>query len=255
MVENECITLDITLRSGEHCLVSFMYRPPNSNVQTFLGCYNSILCQMKKENPKTIIIGLHHNLDFMKSAQHSLTNEFIQSSLDFGLICTITRPTRITQTSAMLIDNIIVSQNLCGLFVSSILINDMSDHLPTACVIPSFIMSKKEPVVLKSRNTRPRNMKALMSQLSETNWAEIINNTSCSKNMESCTDTLTMTIDRCIPEKMRYVNNRSLRREPRLTVSLKQSIDKNKRLYGESLRSQTTNHVDKNYNNTLCKTL
>ena len=31
MIENECITLDITLRNGDHCLVSSMYRPPNGN--------------------------------------------------------------------------------------------------------------------------------------------------------------------------------------------------------------------------------
>ena len=207
MVENECITLDITLCSGKHCLVSSMYRPPKSNGQTFLCCYDSILCQMKKENLKTIIIGLDHNLDFMKSAQHSVTNEFIQSNLDFGLIPTITQPTRITQMSAILIDNIIVSQSLCGLFVSSILINDMSDHLLTACVIPSLVSSKKESVTITSRDTRPRNMKALTRQLSEINWAEIINDDSCSKNMESFTNTLMMTIDQCIPEQTRYVNH------------------------------------------------
>ena len=65
MVENECVTIEISLCNGEHCLVSFMYRPPNSNGQSFLCCYNSILCQMKKENPRTIIVGLDHNLDFM----------------------------------------------------------------------------------------------------------------------------------------------------------------------------------------------
>ena len=52
MTENECITIDITLCNGEHCLVSSMYRPPNSNNQSFLGCFNSILCQLKKENLK-----------------------------------------------------------------------------------------------------------------------------------------------------------------------------------------------------------
>ena len=120
-----------------------MYRPPNSSGQSFLGCYSSILCQLKKENPKTIIVGLDHNLDLLKSSQHTVTNEFIKSNLDFGLMPTITRPTRITQTSTTLIDNIIVSQNLCGSFTNSVLINDISDHLPTACVIPSLMRSKK----------------------------------------------------------------------------------------------------------------
>ena len=31
MSENECLTLDITLRNGDHCLVSSMYRPLNVN--------------------------------------------------------------------------------------------------------------------------------------------------------------------------------------------------------------------------------
>ena len=188
-----------------------MYRPPNRNGHRFLGCYNSLLCQMKKESPKMIIVGLDHNLDLLKSSQHTLTNEFIQSNLDFGLMPTITRPTGIIQSSATLIDNIIVSQNLCGSFVGSVLINYISDHLPTACVILSLITSKKEPVAITSRDTRPKNMRALIRQLSKTNWSEIINSDSCSENMETFTNTLTKTIDYCIPECMRYVNHRSLR--------------------------------------------
>ena len=69
---------------------------------------------MKKENPKGIIIGLDHNLDFLKADKHQATNDFIQSNIDFGLIPTVTRLTHITNMSATLIDNIIVSQNLCG---------------------------------------------------------------------------------------------------------------------------------------------
>ena len=172
-----------------------MYRPPNGNGQSFLGCYNSVLCQMKKENPKKIIIGLDHNLDLLKAFQHTLTNEFIQSNLDFSLIFTITRPTRITQSTVTLIDNIIVSQNLCGSFVSSVLINDISDHLPTACIIPALVMSRKEPVAITSRDTRPRNMMAMKKQLSLINWTEELHSESCSENMEIFTKKLTGIID------------------------------------------------------------
>ena len=213
MHENECITIDITLKNGDHCLVSSMYRPPNGNAQSFLGCDNSILCQMKKENPKVIIIGLDHNLDLLKSTQHSLTNEFVQSNLDFGLIPTITRPTRITQSSATLIDNIIVSQNLCGSFISSVLINDISDHLPTACVIPTFITSKKGPVPIMSRDTRPKNMVALKRHLSLINLAEELQSNSCSKNMDTFTQKVTEIVERCIPEQTRHINHKHLRRE------------------------------------------
>ena len=164
-----------------------MYRPPNGNAQSFLGCYNSVLCQMKKENPKIIIRGLDHNLDLMKLVQHSMTSEFVQSNLDFGLIPTITRPTRITQSTATLIDNIIVSQNLCGSFISSVLINDISNHLPTACVIPALVTSKKRPITITSRDTRPRNMVAMKRQLYSIKWTAELKGSSCSENMETFT--------------------------------------------------------------------
>ena len=154
--ESECITVDIKLKNGSHYIVSSMYRPPNSDIPTFIASYSSLLCAIKKDNPKGIIVGLDHNLDFLKANRHNITNEFIQCNLDFGLIPTITRPTRITKTSATLIDNIIVSQNLYGSFISSILINDTSDHLLTVCVLDSVKLSKKEPMVIRSRDTRKK---------------------------------------------------------------------------------------------------
>ena len=146
-----------------------MYHPPNSNIPTFLASYNSLICAIKKENPKGIIIGLDHNLDFLKSGKHCTTNDFIQNNLDFGVIPMITRPTRVTKTSTTLIDNIIVSQNLCGSYVSSILVSDTSDHLPTVCVIGSLDLSKKEPMVVRCRDTRLKNISVLKKQLMQHN--------------------------------------------------------------------------------------
>ena len=159
--ESEGITIDIRKRSGEHCLVSSMYRPPNSDIPTFLASYNSLVCAMRKECPNGTIIELDHNLDFLKACSHGQTNDFIEYNLDLGMILVITRPTRITKSSATLIDNIIVSQSFCGKYVGSILVNDMSDHLPTICVINSFTAVGREKVTITSRDTRPKNMIAL----------------------------------------------------------------------------------------------
>ena len=210
---------------------------------------------MKKDNPKTIIIGLDHNMDFLKSTEHTLTSDFIQSNLDFGLVPTITRPTRITHSSVTLIDNIIVSQNLCGRYASSVLINDISDHLPTACIIPSLIALKKDPIAITCRDSRPKNMKALKQQLTDINWSIELRGDLCNSNMAVLTNILTNTIDCCIPERTRYLNPKSIRREPWLTSGIKKSIDRNKKLYGESLQCPLTRERYKNYNNALRKTI
>ena len=81
------------------------------------------------------------------------------------MIPTITKPTRITKSSTTLIDNIIISENLCGMYHSNVLINDMSDHMPTICIVNSLKTTKKEPVTITSRDTRPRKIKALKEHL------------------------------------------------------------------------------------------
>ena len=253
--ESECVTLEIMLRNGDRCLVSSIYRPPNSNAQTFLASYNSLICAMKKENPKGIIIGLDHNLDFLKADKHQATNDFIQGNLDFGLIPTVTRPTRITNTSATLIDNIIVSQNLCGAYTSNILINDTSDHLPTVCVLSSLISVKKEPVVIKSRDTRLCNMVALKKQISDYDWSPLMSDPSPSKNMECVHEQLSTIIDHCMPYRERRINHRQIRKEPWLTASIKISIDRNKTLYSRMLKGECTKHKYKEYNKVLRKTI
>ena len=77
MKENETISIEITLKSGKKCIASSMYRAPNTMPVAFRGCYESIIFAMKKRNPHSIIIGLDHNLDFLKCGKHSGTDDFM----------------------------------------------------------------------------------------------------------------------------------------------------------------------------------
>ena len=228
-----------------------MYWPPNSDTSMFLASYNSMLCEMKKENPSNIIIRLDHNLDFLKSAKHGPTNDFIETNLDFGMIPTVTRPTRITKTTATLIDNILVSQNLCGRYVSNILVNDTSDHLPSICVLKNLTTSKKEPVVIKTRDKRAKNMVNLREKLLTHDWDNDTRNNSVSTNMHNVHQSLTAIVNECIPYTERKIKYKQLRRDPWMTSGIKLSIDKNKRNYSKMLKRECTREHYQAYNRTL----
>ena len=247
MAENECITIELELRSRDKCIISSMYRPPNVNIQSFQCCYNSLVCEMNKLRPRAIIIGLDHNLDFLKSEDHGGTSQFIHHNLDFNLIPTITRPTRITRNSATLIDNIMVSQSLCGRYTSGILVDDISDHMPTICVIKSLKGAGKDPVQITSRDTRPRNMAALKSHLQSYDWKTLLSTLDVNSAMTILHDTIQFEIDSCILEVTRTLKRKQLRREPWITASLKRSIDKSKRLYYKTLKNCENEVVKGNY--------
>ena len=93
LIDNEVVTVEVTLKSGKRCIISSMYRAPNTAPQMFQCCYNSLVCATKKMNPYALIIGLDHNMDLLKTTQHSITNDFMHGNLDMGLYPTITKPT------------------------------------------------------------------------------------------------------------------------------------------------------------------
>ena len=119
----------VETRFLEHCIVKLKtdkrnillvsaYRPPNTNARTFLTEYKKLLDKLKKQKDHEIVIGLDHNLDLLKCHLNQPTNDFLELNLDRKLIPCISKPTRITNKSATLIDNIMISRSLQGNYTS-----------------------------------------------------------------------------------------------------------------------------------------
>ena len=87
---------------------------------------------------------MDHNMDLLKVTSHKKTEEFLECNLDNGLVPQITNPSCITQTSAMLIDNIMISKKLCGQTESHILVNNISDHMISVVVLKNFRQKRRE---------------------------------------------------------------------------------------------------------------
>ena len=122
----------------------------------FVTELEKLIRKINLEKNKHIIIGLDHNMDLLKSSIHRQTNDFTEMLLDNGMIPTITKPTRISKTTATLIDNILISEDLQEKFSSGILIDNSSDHLPCYATLKDVLLSKRAPLIITSRDTRPK---------------------------------------------------------------------------------------------------
>ena len=78
---------------------------------------------------------MDQNLDLLKSHIHSKTQTFLENTLNANLIPTVMRPTRITKSSATLIDKIYISNQLNYKFDLCILLSNILDHMPTLTII------------------------------------------------------------------------------------------------------------------------
>ena len=141
----EQVVINISTQSeNKTVIIGSLYRPLNTNDTKFVEEYKNLLSELYKiNNSKKLILGMDHNMDFLKHSVHKRTHDFIELNLDDNLLPSITRPTRITKSSATLIDNIIVSQSLLTKGDSRIIIDDISDHLPSLVKFNDLLQKTK----------------------------------------------------------------------------------------------------------------
>ena len=243
----EHLSIEIDLRNNQKLLVSSIYRPPNTPENDFIDQYSKFLCDLKKKEHKGIVIGLDHNLDLLKSTKHAPTDRFITANLSLGLVPTITRLTQITRNSAMLIDNIFISQTWLENFECGILVDDMSDHLPIIVSIKGLKTNKKEPIRITSRDTRPKNVRALNDSLNRIDWSVIIKDNAPDKSMTNLHNKLVNEVEHFTPMCTYSVIPRRARREPWLTSGIHISVRKCKKLYREFLHNKSDQPTELRY--------
>ncbi len=87
----------------------------------------------------------------MKIDTHNSTSQLLDIVMTKRLALCITRPTRITNTSVTLIDNINVSAEYCNSCLSGIMISDISDNFPLIVGAGNSEGQNTEPLVFKCR--------------------------------------------------------------------------------------------------------
>ena len=104
----ECIFIEITgtdVGSNGNILVGLLYRPPSQSLVSFYEQLTQLMTKVTREKKKCYFMGdFIINIPMDEHKNNSCTLLDIMYSMSF--IPPITRPTRITSTSATFIDNI-----------------------------------------------------------------------------------------------------------------------------------------------------
>ena len=126
---------------GKNIVIGVIYRPSGTEINLFNKVFKKILIIIQKENKFCYSSG-DYNLNILNSENHTQTADFVDLLYSSSYIILITRPTRITQNTATLIDNVFTNnfQNLNNTF-QGILVTDLSDHSP---IFTSILPLNKE---------------------------------------------------------------------------------------------------------------
>ena len=128
IVEDEFETLWVEIKNNkfQNVLCCCAYRHPNTDVEKFINCMDKIMTKTVKENKLVFCMG-DFNVNLLNYNVHNPTNDILDSMLSNHLLPYILHPTRVTDHSATMINNIF-SNNTVFESVSGNIMTHISDH-------------------------------------------------------------------------------------------------------------------------------
>ena len=133
----------------KNVVVGSLYRPPNTDINEFNQQIESILHKLQTERKIVYFLG-DWNIDALNAEKHAPSQDFLNMMYSFNLFPLCTKPTRVTNKSATLIDNIFTNNiSESTKVITGILYSDISDHYPIS-YISQHEMGHKEEVHQKT---------------------------------------------------------------------------------------------------------
>ena len=246
----ECVFIEIdklVFQSNSNIIIGLMYRIPDANISTFNDYIKQVFDTLKNENVLCYLTG-DFNINLFSTESHAPTSEFLDTNFANSYIPMITRPTRVTENTATLIDNIFTNNFDKSIHHKGVLVTDISDHFPI------FIIETKLKEVKQERDSFKRflnqcNIERYRALMQDVNWNAIQNSSDVEEACSSFhkTDGYNKAFPLC-KIKHCYINKKKW-----LTSGMKQSIKQTNQLYA-LFRQQSSSEnktIYKHYRNKL----
>ena len=217
-------SLFIEIESNEKNIIcGLIYHRPNSSNLNFISDLEWILSKIDNEN-KIVYIMCDFNIDLLNYPTCNLTETLVNLLHSFNLINLIDKPTRVTQTSATIIDHM-WTNNYRNTKLSGILYESISDHFPifTSFKLKSIKSNNYTKKEIQFRDNNEQNISKLKHLLAEADWNLIINN----NNPETAYDNFILIFqncyNKCIPLITKTINTKH-HSKPYINNEIKQLI-------------------------------
>ena len=236
----ESIFIEIDI-NGEKIICGSVYRSPNHNHDEFLINLKNVLTEGTKLNKNVIIAG-DFNYDLLDT-DNDYINSFKDSFFEFGFHPLINIPTRITKTTAKLLDHV-WTNILDRPFKNAVICNPISDHLPT--YVNLGVEKSNSQQILKKRNFSEKNIARFNQYISELNVSDILKEKSTNIAYDIFIKRYLKVFNESFPledEKMKKVKFK----RKWYTNDLKELNDLKERNYAKHISNKTNQYLESRY--------
>ena len=166
-------------------IIGNVYRSPARKPEAFLEIFKNTLHNLGRHSRKHMTLHGDFNLNLLKHSSNQACQNIIDIASSYGYIQIVSRPTRITDHSATLIDHI-YTNNLEDTISCNVLTTDLSDHLAIVTTINLDNTStssyrsasyNQNPAQTNVRSFNEANNHKFRDLIMEENWSVILTNT------------------------------------------------------------------------------
>ena len=219
------VILNVTHKT-KSIIVGTFYRSQKADPVIFIKKFLEILTNINKVNNSEIILCGDFNFDLLKLESCDVSLNFFNAINSFSLIPMITKPTRITESTASLLDNIFVKDP--SSYLSGILESSITDHFPVFFIKKNIFPSCNtinSPITIRYRIINDDTISSLRSTLLSCDFDSVIDENDINATMINFTDLLFSNYDKCCPVKTKTLSPKSLKC-PWITIEIKSHIRK-----------------------------
>jgi hypothetical protein len=186
---------------------------PDSSIDLFNDRINDILNTVNKENKIFYLMG-DLNIDFLKSEQHKPTSNFVDTIYSHSVFPVITKPTRVTDTTATLIDHILTNNLDTSVeHRQGILCTSISDHYAIFHIAGNITNIKTTNQSYYKRDMKQQNIRKFIDDCKTTSWDDVLTNTDTQLAYSDFHSKITNIYNMCFPIKKYskgYCNKKTL---------------------------------------------
>ena len=228
-----------------------MYRSPSANPASFNETYKEKLQYLARYKNKTIVLVGDTNIDLIQHDKDIHAQDIINTSLSHGFTEVISRPTRITDHSATLIDHI-YTNSLENTTTAGIVLVDTSDHLGTFVALNynsrrvngTYVPKDNRPA---SRKFTEENITKFQELIYNETWNDVKNENEPNEKYNKFHATYNKHYDTTFPEGDTNKNRKNQRREPKKWILpwLEDACARRDKLYEKFIREPTIQNKTK----------
>ena len=250
----ESMVVEILNFNRKNYFIIVIYRPPNTDPFKFLNDLNGMLFKLKPYINKPIYILGDFNIDLIKNDYRNVGEHFSSVMYSFNFTSLIFSPTRFSNTTSSLIDNIFTNNHVAH--ASGTISSNISDHLPIFTRFEFGTFSTPIGKLFPTPNFAQKNLIKLNLHLQSIDWCCVSNISDVDIALNLFITIIQKAVDLyCPPLSSKKVRQR---KQPWMTIGLLNSSKTKNKLYKKTLISKSSLDLTKylkykNLFSKLCK--